>query len=124
MKNKDFAALMDFAFVDKNYNYFPLIMLNDGCCLVYKSIYPEYRDRKQEEEIKNVEENRRQIGLASLSRNVLYKLFNDENPKYKLEPFYKAILFLNKNEDENIRKKSIKVNFKDYFKLYHDKNYN
>lgn len=124
MKNKDFAALMDFAFVDKKYNYFPLIMLNDGCCLVNKSIFPEYRDRKREEEINTVEKNRRRIGLASLSKNVLYKLFNDENPKYKLEPFYKAILFLNKNEDENIRKESIKLNFKDYFKLYHDTYYN
>lgn len=124
MRNKDFVALMEFAFVRKEYNYFPLIMLNDGCCLINKSIYPEYRDQQKKQEIQTAEKNRSEIGLTSLSRNVLYKLYNDKNPKYKLEPFYKAILFLSREEEDNLRKKSIKINFEDYFKQYDDKNYN
>ncbi|SDH94962.1 hypothetical protein SAMN05421846_10313 [Chryseobacterium taeanense] len=124
MRNKDYAALVEFAFVKKEYNYFPLIMLNDGCCLINKSIYPEYRDQQKKQEIQNAEKRRSEIGLTSLSRNVLYKLYNEENPKYKLEPFYKVTLFLGKEEEENLRKKSIKINFEDYFKQYHDKNYN
>lgn len=124
LRNKDFVALIEFAFVKKDYNYFPLIMLNDGCCLINKSIYSETRNEEEKQVIQNAEENRNKIGLTPLSRNVLYKLFNDQNTKYKLEPFFKITLFLNKREEEDLRNKSTKVNFENYFKYYNDKNNN
>jgi hypothetical protein len=124
LRNKDFVALIEFAFVKKDYNYFPLTMLNDGCCLVNKSIYPETRNKDEKKIIDRVNENRKKLGLTTLSRNVLYKLFNDNNTKYKIEPFYKAILFLNREEEESLRQKSIKINFEDYFQYYNDKNNN
>lgn len=126
LRNRNFVDAIEHAMIKKDYN-FPLIGLN-GEYYISKSIYLENRDEAEKKEIDRIEDNRKKIGLPSLSETTLSRLFKvNRSSLYRFEPT-SYIQYFTESSGDNLVKKitdnTVKLNFEDYSKYLNDKDNN